>query len=304
MTSSWSHGQNQYSSTSSYLIPIGLALGASCFAYLSTVSSASAKEEQTALDPKNFKPFTLGEVYNINHNTNRYRFLLEDKNQLLGLNVASCLVVKAPIGEDGKDVIRPYTPVSDTQDRGFFDLVVKTYPAGVMSKHLASLQPGQTLEFKGPFSKIDYKPNMKKRIGMIAGGTGITPMLQVIHEILKNQNDKTEVNLLFANNTEEDVLLKNELDLLALRHSNFKVYYTVASKTTPTWKHDVGFITEDLLKKHLPPPSDGDTSVVFVCGPPGMMEFISGDKAKDNSQGELKGLLKRLGYQGSQVFKF
>jgi len=262
----------------------------------------SAKEEKTALDPNNFKAFTLIDVYQVNHNTSRYRFALENPDQLLGLNVASCLVVKAPIGEDGKDVVRPYTPVSDPADRGFLDLVIKTYPQGVMSKHIANLQSGQTLDFKGPFEKIDYKPNFKKRIGMIAGGTGITPMLQVIHEILKNSDDKTVVDLVFANQTEDDVLLRNELDLLSLRHPNLKIHYTIDKATTKTWKHDVGFINESMLKKYLPPPSDDN--LILVCGPPGLMKHISGDKAPDYTQGELTGLLKKLGYNEKQVFKF
>ena len=40
------------------------------------------------------------------------------------------------------------------------------------------------------------------------------------------------------------------------------------------------------------------------AGPPPMMNAISGDKAKDKSQGELTGILKQLGYEPEQVFKF
>lgn len=72
----------------------------------------------------------------------------------------------------GKDVIRPYTPITLIDQCGFFELLVKTYPQGVMSKHIASLMPGGELEFQGPFKKIDVTPNMKHHIGMIAGGTG------------------------------------------------------------------------------------------------------------------------------------
>ena len=61
-------------------------------------------------------------------------------------------------------------------------------------------------------------------------------------------------------------------------------------------------MNEQILKEHLPPP--GDDSLVLVCGPPGMMEAVCGDKAKDKSQGELKGILKTLGYTPEQVFKF
>lgn len=41
------------------------------------------------------------------------------------------------------------------------------------------LQEGDLIEIKGPFPKLPYTANMKKEIGMMCGGTGITPMLQV-----------------------------------------------------------------------------------------------------------------------------
>ena len=47
--------------------------------------------------------------------------------------------------------------------------------------------------------KSEAQPTEAKKVGMIAGGTGITPMLQLIRQILKNKEDKTEVSLLFAN---------------------------------------------------------------------------------------------------------
>ncbi len=61
-------------------------------------------------------------------------------------------------------------------------------------------------------------------------------------------------------------------------------------------------MNEQIFKEHLPPP--GDDTLVLVCGPPGMMEAVCGDKAKDKSQGELKGILKAMGYTPEQVFKF
>jgi len=255
------------------------------------------------LDPSKFKAFKLLEIYPVAHNTNRYRFQLENDDQRLGLTVASCLVVKAPIGEGGKDVIKPYTPVSDPQDQGFFDLVVKTYPNGLMSKHLSTLKPGEALDFKGPFIKIPYHPNMKKKIGMIAGGTGITPMFQVINEILKNPADKTQITLVYANLSENDILLKVELDTLARRHRDrFRVFYTIDKSITSFWKGGVGFVTEKMIRDWMPQPSSDNS--VFVCGPPGMMNHVSGDKTKDGKQGDLTGLLKKLGYSEDNVFKF
>ena len=71
---------------------------------------------------------------------------------------------------------------------------------------------GDSIALKGPLQKFTYTPNMKKYIGMIAGGSGITPMLQLIEKILSNGRDNTEVRLIFANQTPEDVLLKDRLD--------------------------------------------------------------------------------------------
>jgi Oxidoreductase FAD-binding domain len=53
--------------------------------------------------------------------------------------------------------------------RGHFDLVVKVYPKGNISKYLGDMKEGDTIEAKGPIQKLPYKANMKKKIGMIAG---------------------------------------------------------------------------------------------------------------------------------------
>lgn len=100
------------------------------------------------------------------------RFDLEDPKQELALPVASAILVRAP-GEDGKPVVRPYTPLAG-DDKGHFDLLVKYYDQGKMSKYIHNLKPGQTLDVKGPLPKIAYAPNKWKSIGMIAGGTGRT----------------------------------------------------------------------------------------------------------------------------------
>jgi cytochrome-b5 reductase len=53
---------------------------------------------------------------------------------------------------------------------------------------------------------------------MVAGGTGITPMLQVIEEVLRNPADKTTLSLVFGNVTADDILLKSRIDALAAKH--------------------------------------------------------------------------------------
>ncbi|KAL2622464.1 hypothetical protein R1flu_002669 [Riccia fluitans] len=255
-----------------------------------------------ALDPNNWIHLKLEQVEQLTHNTKRFRFVFDDPEAVSGLNVASCLLTRARIGNEGKDgkpnyVIRPYTPVTSPDVKGYFDLVVKIYPEGKMTQHLGKLRVGDTLEVKGPIPKIPYHPNMKRRIGMIAGGTGITPMYQVIDAILSNEADATQVSLIYANVSPDDILLKKKLDELAAEHPNFKVYYVV-NNPMDNWKGGVGFTSYDMLVKGLPSPTE-DT-LILVCGPPGMMKAISGDKASPKDQGELTGLLKQAGYTKDQ----
>ncbi|KAL5771371.1 hypothetical protein ACOSP7_015525 [Xanthoceras sorbifolium] len=257
-----------------------------------------------ALNPDKWIEFKLQDTARVSHNTHLFRFSF-DPSSKLGLDVASCIITRAPLGQDAegktKYVIRPYTPISDPDSKGYFDLLIKVYPEGKMSQHFASLKPGDVVEVKGPIEKLRYSPNMKKHIGMIAGGTGITPMLQVIEAILKNSDDNTQVSLLYANVSPDDILLKQKLDILAARHPNLKIFYTV-DNPSKNWKAGTGYISKDMVLKGLPSP--GDDTLILVCGPPGMMKHISGDKAKDYSQGELTGILKELGYTEQMVYKF
>jgi len=126
--------------------------------------TSSAEEIPTALNPNDFVPFKLKEKTIINHDTRLFRFAL-GPNQKLGLPVASCIVTRCNTpGPDGKPLIRPYTPITTEDTLGYFDLLIKVYPQGNMSKHIDSLKIGDSLEVKGPIAKIPYTANMKKEI--------------------------------------------------------------------------------------------------------------------------------------------
>jgi cytochrome-b5 reductase len=89
--------------------------------------------------------------------------------------VASYLLVRAPIGTEKADgtramVLRPYTPSHTTV--GYLELVIKRYEEGLMSTHIHSLRPGDTLDFKGPIMGLPIIQNEFESIGLIAGGTG------------------------------------------------------------------------------------------------------------------------------------
>lgn len=294
--------QNRRTSTR-VVLPFAAAASLSFFSLYNTACAEGEKQaeeqpEDIGFDATSFRPLTLAQITPYNHNTSIFRFELLNTSASLNMPVASFILVKVNI--DGKDVIRPYTPVIG-QGVGYVDLLVKKYDNGPMSSHIHNLKVGDTLEFKGPLKKIEYKPNMVQHVTMIAGGTGITPMMQVLHHALKNPEDLTEFSLVFANISEKDILMKDWLDFLTTRHNNLKIHYTI-DKPSTEWKGDVGHVNEHMLQKYIAPPNTN--TLVFVCGPPGFMKHISGDKAPDKSQGELDGLLKKMGYTQEQVYKF
>ena len=90
---------------------------------------------------------------------------------------------------------------------------------------LQDLEVGDFVEVRGPIGHFEYtrpghfvhnrKEGRCNRINMIAGGTGITPMYQVMKRILSDENDTTALRLLYANQTEDDILVRHELETLA-----------------------------------------------------------------------------------------
>ncbi|WVZ12734.1 hypothetical protein V8G54_017264 [Vigna mungo] len=281
----------------------------------SLVHSQQTEQEEsrnTALNPDKWIEFKLQDTARVSHNTQLFRFSF-DPTQKLGLDIASCILtsIRITAGLHWDKMLKENQNL--LYARCLF-LNLQVYPEGKMSQHFASLKPGDVVEVKGPIEKLRYTPNMKKQIGMvsiftpvamdntgIAGGSGITPMLQVIEAILKNPDDKTQVSLLYANVSPDDILLKQKLDILATSHPNLKIFYTV-DNPTKNWRGGAGYISKDMVVKGLPAPSD-DT-LILVCGPPGMMKQISGEKAKDWTQGEVSGILKEAGYTEQMVYKF
>ena len=93
-------------------------------------------------------------------------------------------------------------------------------------------------------------------------------MLQIIRSIEKNPSDNTVVHLIFANQTEDDIFLREMLE--SIPKGRFHLWYTL-DRPPKKWKYSTGFISADMCRDHLPPPSD-DT-IFFVCGPPPMIKF-------------------------------
>ncbi|KAK3295512.1 uncharacterized protein B0H64DRAFT_341057 [Chaetomium fimeti] len=256
---------------------------------------------KVVLKPDTFQEFELKEKTIISHNVAIYRFSLPSPSSILGLPIGQHISIGATLGQpDGtkKEIVRSYTPISGDHQPGYFDVLIKSYPQGNISRHMATLAVGQTIRVRGPKGAFVYTPNMVRHFGMVAGGTGITPMLQVVKAIIRGRaaGDRTQVDLIFANVTEQDILLREDLDQLAREDKGFRVHY-VLDKPPAGWEGGVGYVTADMFQKWLP--KAADDVKILLCGPPPMV-------------GGLKKAAESLGFQKArpvskledQVFAF
>ncbi|XP_047342490.1 nitrate reductase [NADH]-like [Impatiens glandulifera] len=281
------------SSDSAASSPNNSVHGATNFAlssyHLSPITEIAPARNIALANPREKIKCKLVENTSISHDVRKFKFALPSKDQFLGLAVGKHIFLCCQI--EGKLCMRAYTPSSAVDEIGFFELVVKVYfkdvhpkfpNGGLMSQHLDSLPIGAYLDIKGPVGHIEYtgkgnftvhgKPRFARKLAMLAGGTGITPMYQIIQAILKDPEDPTEMYLIYANRSEDDILLWDELDEFAENHPDrLKVWYVVQDSVKEGWKYSLGFITEGVMREHIPGPSD--ETLALTCGPPPMIQF-------------------------------
>ena len=137
---------------------------------------------------------------------------------------------------------------------------------------MSKLVPGTTIRVKGPKGQMAYMPNMVREIGMLAGGTGITPMLQIIRAVARNPDDKTQISLVYANVTTDDILLRDDLESLAETYPKKFRLHLVVEKKPDTWTGGVGFISEAMIREFCPHPADDIK--ILICGPPPMVSAM------------------------------
>ncbi|KAJ5312280.1 hypothetical protein N7508_003110 [Penicillium antarcticum] len=255
---------------------IVLGLGAYCTrSFILSTGHAESNEPPKVFPGFGVTTLRLQSAKDVNHNTKRLVFEFADQIAKSGLTLT-------------------YQP-------GSLVLMVKRYPNGKASNHLHSLVPGDTLTFAAAIKGESWTSNKYPQIYAIAGGAGITPIYQLVQGILNNPEDKTKIKLVFGVNTEQDLLLKEELQGFKTRFPDrFDYFYTVSRPTGHGGSEDGngevrrGYITEELLRGVVT--ADGDARV-FVCGPHAMEEALVGSWEKG-------GILARIGFRKDQVCKF
>ncbi|KAF9901895.1 hypothetical protein EC991_005572 [Linnemannia zychae] len=279
------------------------------------------------LTTEKWTPIALKSITPVSSTTSLFEFQLPAP---CTIPISSAIYVK----DDQIQAMRAYTPVHSTEaDQETVQLLIKKYSEGQVSRFMHSARVGQMIEMRGPVviwpgGREDLK--QWDEIGMVAGGTGITAFMPIIHSALTNPDKKVNISLLFASQSPEELYFKEELDYLVKTFPNqLRVSYTVdktptslaaaSGSETPAvatqWEGHVGFVNQGMLQGLIPPPKkaitqggdqekeDEKKSIVLVCGPESMVNHVAGTRGM-SGQEPIRGVLGAMGYQREQVFRF
>jgi predicted ferric reductase len=140
---------------------------------------------------------------------------------------------------------------------------------GDFTSTLGEYEPGTRAYLDGPFGAFSYERNEAPGFVFVAGGIGVTPVLSMLRT-LADRGDRRPLLLIYANPNWEDTAFLDDLEHLQGR-LDLRIVH-VLEDPPEGWEGETGFVTPDVLDRHLP---DGEHRLeYFVCGPDPMMDTV------------------------------
>ena len=137
------------------------------------------------------------------------------------------------------------------------------------SMALKALKPGDKVMFQAPMGNCVFKDSYKK-IGFLAGGIGITPVISIIEYIIQN-NLSTDIVLMYSNRNYKEIAFRQELDKWQKAHRGFNIVHILSDDMHGDQTFIHGRIDKPLFKKNM---TDMNQRKVFIFGPPAMVEAM------------------------------
>lgn len=171
---------------------------------------------------------------------------------------------------NGVRTSRPYSISSSPRQRDFYDITIARIENGFVTDYiLDEMQFGDTVETSTPTGQFIYSsPYQSKDVVYIAGGSGITPFMSKILDVVEAKKDRN-IHLIYGNRNEKSAIFLNELKTLTDKHSNFKLTL-VMSEPEAGYRGHTGFMDNRCILNAI---GTTENKSFFLCGPPVMGEF-------------------------------
>ena len=233
-----------------------------------TASSAviAAEEDSRQLHPEHLELYVSDSIEET-RSTKTLRLVSKD-NYLPPFLAGQYIALFLEVG--GIRTSRPYSISSQPNQVGYYDITIRRVENGLVSNFLLDeVKRGDTLISSGPAGNFYFNPLIhKETIVCIAGGSGITPFMSMIREIIECGLDRT-VYLFHGSKTTDDVIFSDEIAHLAQRFENIH-YIPVIEEPAGAYAGACGFITHQVLREVL---ENIDDKSFFICGPQGLYDF-------------------------------
>ena len=166
----------------------------------------------------------------------------------------------------GAEETRSYSFANPPHETGCFVFYIKLLEDGVMSRYLRErAKPGDEITMTGPFGHF-YLRRPEAPVLMVAGGTGLAPMLSMLDHMVAAGWTDQGVHLLCGANTADELFSLDRLAAYAKDGIELTVEYA-AVEPSDGWAGATGHVTS-LLRDGL----IGDGAEIYLCGPPPMIE--------------------------------
>ncbi len=154
---------------------------------------------------------------------------------------------------------RAYSVASSPLNKRYLEIALNK--VGPFTTKLFEMNEGDLLKFKGPYGKFYFTGEIQNNLVLIAGGTGITPLMGIVR-YCNDANLNNRIKLIYSVRTPHDIIYRDELNKIKNENKNFDYIVTI-TREHGDWKGKKGRIDLNLLKENI---EDIEESVYFLCG--------------------------------------
>ena len=209
---------------------------------------------------------TLSSVTPLTHDIRRFSFTL-DNGERLPHRAGQFINLSAKIPESKTQAIRCFSFATPASVVDSVDLIIRLNPKGVMTPYLfTQAKPGDAMTMYAPFGDFHLRDGRTHCV-WIAGGSGLSPFLGMLQDLVDKGNETRRVHLFFGAVRPDDLYYVDVLNTMSRQHPWFTFTPALSGDERSDLCRDYGLIT-DVVARHL---DDASELEGYLCGSPGMI---------------------------------